>query len=189
MSAPTSVAQSQSLAALKNHPSYRSTAIWVTMYVLLTSITGAFFMADTVDYVASVLRHEQGVNSVFWDFRHLFWRPFGWVLFHYSKLAVHYVGWADARAGVTHIFIALNWVAGLVSVLLLRQILRRFCDREWAIRFALLAFLFAQGFMNFLHSGSSYVFALGGLITGMYFLCATPAELSLARIFAGALAL
>ena len=189
MSVPTIAAENQSPTLLKNSSSYRSAALWVALYMLVTWSTGAFFMADTVDYVSSVLRHEQGVNFVFWDFRHLFWRPFGWVLFHYSKPVVNYTDWADARAGVTHIFIVLNWIAGLVSLLLLRQILRRFCDREWAINFALLGFLFAQGFMNFLHSGSSYVFALGLLITGIYFLCATPTELSLVRIFAGALAL
>src|SRR5579864_1741041 len=189
MTAPTIVAEGQSFATLKKRSEYRFTAIWVAAYVLVTWITGAFFMADTVDYVASVLRHEQGVNFVFWDFRHLFWRPFGWVLFHYSKLLLNYASPAAARAGVTHIFIALNLIAGLVSLLLLRQILRRFSDRGWAINFALVAFLFAQGFMNYLHSGSSYVFALGLLITGMYFLCATPAKLSLVRISAGALAL
>src|SRR5579864_7065909 len=169
--------------------SQRSTLIWVAIYILITSVTGAFFMADTVDYVSSVLRHEQGINFGFWDFRHLFWRPLGWVLFHYSKSLVNYADEADARAGVTHIFIALNWIAGLTSLLLLRPILRRFCTFEWAINFALLTFLFAQGFMNFLHAGSPYVFGLSLLITGMYFLRADPVELSLPRVFAGAISL
>jgi hypothetical protein len=169
--------------------SQRSTLIWVAIYILITSVTGAFFMADTVDYVSSVLRHEQGINFGFWDFRHLFWRPLGWVLFHYSKSLVNYADEADARAGVTHIFIALNWIAGLTSLLLLRPILRRFCTREWAVNFALLTFLFAQGFMNFLHAGSPYVFSLGLLIAGMYFLGADETELSWARLSAGALAL
>jgi hypothetical protein len=169
--------------------SHHSTLIWIAIYILLTSITGAFFMADTVDYVLSVLRHEQGVNFVFWDFRHLLWRPLGWVLFHYSKLGFNYADDAAARAAITHIFIALNWAAGLLSLLLLRRILRRFCDREWAVNFALLTFLFAQGFMNFLHAGSPYVFGLSLLITGMYFLSADHAEVSVRRLFAGALAL
>ena len=169
--------------------SHSSTLIWIAIYILITSVTGAFFMADTVDYVSSVLRHEQGVNFVFWDFRHLFWRPLGWVVFHYSNLVLSYIDIPAARAGITRIFIALNWIAGLVSVLLLRQLLRRFCDRAWAINFALLTFLFAQGFMNFLHSGSSYVFGLSLLITGMYFLYADPWEPSVSRVLAGALAL
>lgn len=167
----------------------RGVLLWAAGYVLLTSLTGAFFMADTVDYVSSVLRHEQGVNFVFWDFRHLLWRPLGWVLFHFSKLIISYPDDATARAGITHIFIALNWIAGLVSLLLLRSILRRFCNRQWAINLALITFLFAQGFMNFLHSGSSYVFALGWLIVGIFFLSSDPEQLSLSRIIAGALAL
>ena len=183
------IAVPENPSSLITRLSHRSTLIWVAIYISITSVTGAFFMADTVDYVSSVLRHEQGFNFVFWDFRHLLWRPLGWVLFHCSKSVVSYADEVDARAGITHIFIALNWIAGLFSLLLLRQILRRFCDREWAVNFALLTFLFAQGFMNFLHGGSPYVFALGLLITGMYFLCADEAELSWPRIFAGALAL
>lgn len=188
-----------STAILKNYPTTnpsrwkkhfsRADAIWAGIYVLLMSWTGAFFMADTVDYVQAAVVRDQGINYVFWDFRHLFWRPLGWVAFHYSKAFVHYEGMADARAFVTRFFIALNLLAGLVAVLLLRRILLRFCGRSWAVNWSLAAFMFAQGFMNFVHSGSSYAFGLGWLVVGVYFLAAEASELTHARILAGALAL
>lgn len=187
MAAPPSTAatQYQSRVQAWRHP----VLAWSAAYVLLTSLTGAFFMADTVDYVVSAVRHEQGVNWMFWDFRHLFWRPLGWFIFHCSTYFIHYSDFAGMRAAVTRIFISLNWCAGLASVLLLRQLLRRFCRNEWAVNFSLLAFLFAQGFLNYIHSGSSYTFGLFLLIAGMYFLGATTTGPSPRRIVAGALAL
>ena len=76
----------------------RPDAIWTLLYLLLMACTGAFFMADTVDYVQAAVLRDQGINYVFWDFRHLFWRPLGWLLLHISKWFIHYDNLADARS-------------------------------------------------------------------------------------------
>jgi len=167
----------------------RPDAIWTLLYLLLMACTGAFFMADTVDYVQAAVLRDQGINYVFWDFRHLFWRPLGWLFLHFSKWFVHYDDMADARSMVTRTFIVLNWAAGLASLLLQRRILLRFCKPSWALNLTLATFLFAQGFMNYVHSGSSYIFGLGWLVVGLFCLVAEPAELTNLRILVGALAL
>jgi hypothetical protein len=62
-------------------------------------------MADTVDYVRSAYLHDQVINWAFWDFRHLLWRPLGWLLFHVLKPWVASGTEADARADITIIFL------------------------------------------------------------------------------------
>lgn len=163
---------------------------WILAYVLVTLFTGSFFMADTVDYVTSALRHEQGAYYEFWDFRHLFWRPLGWFLFHVLKSWVPSANEADARASITLIFLSLNWIAGLFSLLLLFAFLSRRCHKWWAVEFATLCFLLSQGFLNYVHSGSSYIPGLALLTLGVYLITRGADELpSTWAEFSAALAL
>jgi len=147
----------------------RSRALgWTAAYVVLTWSTGAYFMADTVDYVSAVSLHDRGINYVFWDFRHLFWRPLGWVFLHFLSPWLSPAMRSDPRIPVIYIFLALNWAAGLLSVFLLRAFLRRFCSRPWAIEFSTVAFVFSLAFLNYVHSGSSYIPGLMFLLLGLY---------------------
>src|SRR5271157_3803919 len=82
---------------------------WIAAYTLLSWFTRAYFMADTVDYASSVYLHDHGVNYLFWDFRHLFWKPFGWVLLHLlGPMMTSFTG-GDPRVATLYIFIALDW--------------------------------------------------------------------------------
>jgi hypothetical protein len=148
---------------------------WILAYVLVASFTGAFFMADTVDYVAAAYRHnpallpDQGVNYLdyFWDFRHLLWRPLGWGLLHLLNPWLSPAARSEPRVTAIYIFLILNWVAGLFSLFLLRAVLRRFCSQWWAIEFSTVAFISSLGFLNYLHSGSPYIPGLTFLLLGL----------------------
>lgn len=74
----------------------------------------------------------------------------------------------EPRITVIYIFLALNWVAGLFSVFLLRAFLRRFCSHSWAIEFSTVAFVFSLAFLNYIHAGSSYIPGLMFLSLGLY---------------------
>ena len=88
-------------------------AAWTLIYVVLTWCTGAYFMADTIVYVGGVNRFDEGINYLFWDFRHLFWRPLGWVVFHLLHPLLPASATSDPRLTVTYIFLTINWLAGL----------------------------------------------------------------------------
>jgi hypothetical protein len=143
---------------------------WTGIYSLLSCLTGAFFMSDTVDYVGAVYGHDLGSNNSLWEFGHLFWRPLGWILLHSVGPWVGSFTGTDRRVEVTYLFVALNWLAGLACVLLLRAVLGRFSIRPAAANFATLAFLFSLAFLNYIHSGSSYIPGLAFLLLGFYLL-------------------
>jgi hypothetical protein len=163
---------------------------WILAYLLVASFTGAFFMADTVDYVTSAYLHEFGTDWVFWDFRHLLWRPLGWLFFHVLKPWFAGQTEANGRREITIVFLVVNWICGLASLLLMRALLRRFSSRSLTAAIATLAFLFSLAFLNYIHSGSSYIPGLTFLLLGLY-LIARSGEIpdSAAAPFQGALAL
>lgn len=150
--------------------------LWTLAYIVVASFTGAFFMGDTVDYVASAYLHELGFNYEFWEFRHLLWRPLGWLLFHVMKPWIASSTEADARADITIIFLIVNWICGLVSLLLMYALLRRFSSRTWPVVVATLTFLFSLAFLNYIHSGCPYIPGLAFLLLGLYFLVRSGEE-------------
>ncbi len=123
-------------------------------------------MADTVDYVSAVYLHDQGINYVFWDFRHLFWRPLGWVFLHLFGGFLSPITGDVPRIAVLYIFITINLVCGLVSLFLLRGLLRRFQNPEWTIECASVAFVFSYAFLNYIHGGTPYIPGLMFLLLG-----------------------
>lgn len=135
------------------------------IYLLATSLTDAFFMGDTADYIYSVLNGKD-----FWEFGHLLWRPMGWLLFQLGHTPVSWVVGADASAQVAAIFIAIAWSSGLASVLLLHSLSLRFAKRQTVATFITTAFIFSQAFLNFTQTGSSYIPGLSFLLLGFYLL-------------------
>ena len=148
-------------------------AAWTVAYAVLAWFTGAYFMADTVDYASSVYQHDQGINYVFWDFRHLFWRPLGWVLLHLLGPLLNKVSAGVPRIAVLYIFITLNLISGLVSLFLLRGFLRKFHNPRWSVEFASVAFVFSCAFLNYIHAGTSYIPGLMFLLLGLYLMVRT----------------
>jgi hypothetical protein len=142
---------------------------WGTVYALVAYFTSAFFMGDTVDYAGDVYNYQLGSGNRLWEFGHLFWRPLGWILLHVSEPLLGTAG-PGLRLLPIRIFIGLNWIAGLACILLFWAILRRFSIRRSVAAFATVGFLFSNAFLNFIHSGTSYIPGLAFLLAASYLL-------------------
>lgn len=140
------------------------------VYFFATLLTDAYFMADTADYVDSIAAHAGGVYYDYWEFGHLFWRPVGWLCFKVGSLFVIPTGAAEMRAQIVWTLLALNWLAGLACVLLLRSLVSLVSKREWVANVVTIAFIFSHGFLNFSQTGSPYVLALALLLLSWWIL-------------------
>jgi hypothetical protein len=128
-------------------------------------------MADTADYVESIVSFVGGRNYEFWEFGHLLWRPLGWLLYVVCQPLTSLIAGGDVRFNVILVLVALNWVAGLLSVWALYGSVRRVCrDRIWTTAFATVTFIFSHAFLNFTQTGSSYISGLSLLLLGFYVL-------------------
>ena len=147
-------------------------------YVFATLLTDARFMADTSDYVDSIVAREGGSYYNFWEFGHLIWRPLGWLLWQAAEpVARLFDAGADTRAGVTWLLVALNWVAGLLCVLLFNALAARLLPRRlWIASVATVALVFSHGFLNNAQIGSSYIPGLAFVLAGLYFMTGSDAE-------------
>ncbi len=180
----------QSARRVDDRETFVSVAGWTLAYAVLAWFTRAYFMADTVDYVSAVYLHDQGINYVFWDFRHLFWRPLGWLLLHLFGGLLTPVSGGVPRIAVLYLFITINLVSGLVSLFLLRDLLRRFQNPAWAIEFASLAFIWSYAFLNYVHAGTPYIPGLMFLLLGLALTARTAAtEVSNYLLYGAALSL
>ena len=174
----------------------------VASYVAATAFTNAHFMADSGGYVVSILAYA-GVDEYvaenpaaadflaensFWDFGHLLWRPLGLVLFKiFSPLSSLIVG-PDPAHNVMFLLMVVNFLAGLVSALLLYLLLDKLTDRRWAAVFVAACFIFTNGVLNYAQTGSAYITALAFLITGLYLLLKDKGDLSTRNAIAAGLA-
>lgn len=141
------------------------------IYLLATLFTNAYFMADTTDYVDSIVSFVAGRNYDFWEFGHLFWRPLGWLLYALCKPLTSLIASGDVRFNVILVLVALNWLAGLLSVCALSGIIRRLCGgRIWITGPVTVTFIFSHAFLNFTQTGSPYIPGLSLLLLGLYIL-------------------
>lgn len=123
-------------------------------------------MGDTIDYADSVVAYHQGYHLKFWEFGHLLWRPFGWLMFRVFNPLTGLIFGADDRAKITFTLLAINWVSGLICLLLLRALTERVCNRPWIVTLAPIALLFSSAFLNYGQTGSAYAPGLALVLTG-----------------------
>ncbi|MEN3329569.1 MAG: hypothetical protein V7638_4376 [Acidobacteriota bacterium] len=142
----------------------------LTVFVLATLITDAHFQGDTADYVDSIVAHAAGRDYWFWEFGHVLWRPFGWLVMVILRPLLNPLVGTDVRIQALHSVLAINWVAGFVTVAALYGILNRLLSRWWAINLAVVAFIFSHGFLNFSQTGAAYIPGLAFLTVGFYLL-------------------
>jgi hypothetical protein len=155
------------------------------LYALATWLTNAFYMGDTSFYAAMVANVAGGKsyqlwettgNYSLWEFGHLLWRPLGIAAFPLLRpLARASVG-SDLNPGAVFAMVALNWLAGLLSVLLMHALIRRVCRTNWIAYLATVAFIFAQAFLNYTQTGCSYVPGLALLLLGICLLVRRDGE-------------
>lgn len=174
----------------------------LVVYLLASLFTSAYFMGDTPGYVVSILAYE-GVpryaaenpvvrdyssQNPFWEFGHLFWRPLGYLLFNTFEPLSRLIVGSDPALNVVFLLVAVNWLAGLLSVFCLHAIALKISGRLWAANVATIAFIFSQAVLSYLKTGAPYVAGLSLLLLGLYFLIRSedkPARSRLYAIFAG----
>lgn len=138
----------------------------VIVYLLVTWFTNPWLMGDTVDYADSVLAYHDGHYLNFWEFGHLLWRPFGWVMFRLFNPLTRLIFGGEERAKVIFTLLGINWISGLVCLLVLRALTERVCNRQWIVTLAPIALLFCSAFLNYGQTGSAYVPGLALLLVG-----------------------
>ncbi len=138
----------------------------IIAYLLLTAFTAANNPGDTIHYAEDILR-----SDLFFDFGHLLWRPVGYLLSILTgplmRLFVH----TEPSANIIRTLLAINWLAGLVCVCLIRSLAALLTQ---ATKFAADAiaggFLLSYAFLNFSQTGSAYVPGLVFLLLSMHLL-------------------
>lgn len=172
------------------------------LYVSASLFTNAHFMADSGGYVVSILSYA-GVDEYvvenptaanfraensFWDFGHLLWRPLGLLLFKIFRPLSSLVIGPDPAHNVMFLLMAVNFIAGLVSAVLLYLLIDSLTNRRWLTVFVAACFIFSNGLLNFTQTGSSYIAALAFLIAGLYQLLKDKGNLSTRNAIGGGLA-
>src|ERR1044072_4727516 len=162
------------------------------LYVAASVFTDAHFMADSGGYVVSILAYA-GVDEYvvenptaanflsensFWDFGHLLWRPLGLLLFNiFQPLSSLAIG-PDPAHNVMFLLMAVNFIAGLVSTILLCLLIELLTNRRWLAVFVTACFMFTNGLLNFTQTGSSYIAGLAFVIAALYLLLKDKGHLS-----------
>ena len=138
----------------------------VVVYILMTWATNPWLMGDTIDYADSVVAYHSGYHLKFWEFGHLLWRPFGWLMFRVFNPLTSLIFGEDDRGKITFTLLAINWVGGLVCLLLLQALTKRVCSRPWVTTLAPMALLTSSAFLNYGQTGSAYAPGLALVLTG-----------------------
>lgn len=156
-------------------------------YILATRFTDAYFMGDTWIYVSDMLK-AKSLGANFWDFGHALWRPFGWLVSGlFYPLDPLGIG-EDRRAHVTFTLLGINWVAGLISALLVHALASRFSNRRWVAYFITAVFLSSNAILNYAQTAQPYVPGISLLLLGLYILVRdgeTPSDSRRTALWAG----
>jgi hypothetical protein len=170
------------------HRRTSSLAFCATLYLFLTLITTADFLADTVDYAHSIVLRTQGRYYEFWEFGHVLWRPLGWAIS--SIFAMASPAWL--RADVAHynvigLLIVISWLAGFATLYLFHRVAWRLTGDFWLASLGTVGFATAQAFLDFVQAGTAYIPGLAMLMLSIYILEVhyQPDHGARAGIFAG----
>lgn len=137
------------------------------LYILVTAFTDAYYMGDTRIYAEDILT---GTGYRFWEFGHVLWRPLGWLFSLASQPLTRVLVGNDPHANVTLTLMAISWVAGLICVLLVHGLSRRFSQRGWLHYLVTITFLCSNAFLNYAQTGQPYIPGLAFLLLGLFLL-------------------
>ena len=168
-------------------PSYRRflpPLLVIALYVLALAFTNAHYMADSGGYVVSILAYagvEEYVaenpvvadyrsENSYWDFGHLLWRPLGLLLFKVFTPVSSLVVGPDPAYNVRILLMWVNYLAGLLSAVLLYALIDRLTGRRWLGVLVSVFFIFSHGFLNFAQGASSYIAGLAFVVVALYLL-------------------
>jgi len=174
----------------------------VLLFIAAMGLTNAHFMADTGGYVVSILsfagvdeyvgenptvRDYRAQNS-FWDFGHLLWRPLAVLLYKVLLPISSLVVGPHPAANVLFLLMSVNFIAGLVTAILLYALIETLTSRTWLAVFVTGCFILSHGILNFTQTGSSYIAGLGFLTVALYLLLKDKGDLRPRTAILGGLA-
>jgi hypothetical protein len=128
---------------------------------LVICFTRGFYLGDTSSYTAEVVqnfgRSPFGPDNRLWEFGHLLWRPFGWILLTATEPVLSkLLGWEPTLI-LSYGFIAVSLLCGFLTVLLWHALAFEI-TRSRAIAFLIaIGFACGNGFLTYIHSGTPYV--------------------------------
>ncbi|HTM11107.1 MAG TPA: hypothetical protein VL754_22210 [Verrucomicrobiae bacterium] len=131
----------------------------IICYVGATYFTDAFFMGDTVHYSNLI------INAMAPNFGHLLWLLSGSLIWHVIDSVTK--GLND-RGTLIAALIAINWVSGLICVVVLYDLSLRLSQQVWVGFLVTTIFVFSQTFLNFVHTGCSYIPGLAFFLAGLW---------------------
>lgn len=133
-----------------------------SFYVVVCLATGATHMGDTVGYATDIAR------GVRWESGHLLLRPLGWVVWRLLEPLIRQLAGVEALHSVLLVLLAQTWVSGLIAVTALFAILRRLTTTRWVSYGVTATFVCSYAFLNYCHTGCSYVPALSALLVCLW---------------------
>ncbi len=145
-------------------------AVWVAatlvvVYVAVVRLTPLQHSGDTSYYVNDVLAyHLQKEKIRLWEAGHLIWRPLSYVVASITSVIVRRP--FDAVL-VTQVLVGLNWLLGLLFVLFTYLTAKRLTTHWLAFTIAC-SVMITNAFLNYVHSGCSYVPGLAFLSIALY---------------------
>ena len=156
----------------------------IALYVFALAFTNAHYMADSGGYVVSILAYagvEEYVvenpvvadyrsENSYWDFGHLLWRPLGLLLLKVFTPVSSLVVGPDPAYNVRILLMWVNYLAGLLSAVLLYALIDRLTGRRWLGVLVSVFFILSHGFLNFAQGASSYIAGLAFVMVALYLL-------------------
>jgi hypothetical protein len=150
---------------LPNHGGlWTSYGIATLMYAAGMALTRPIFISDTLQYLGTA---SPG-NAMFWDFGHLLWRPFLWLLLGNVHSSDRFLRLFQAF----NILNSLSMAAGLVAVWLAIATVRLFTHRVAVIAISGVVLSFAQVVLTHSRGGCAYIFGFVAISAGLYTLLA-----------------
>jgi hypothetical protein len=149
----------------------RRLLVWLwpaALYMVVTSLTNAHYVADTNEYIQSLTTRLSGGDLYFVEFGHLIWRPLAWLLFLVLKPVLPDIAGLGIRAQLAFSYMSISWVAGLACLYLIYGILRELKLGKGVAEIFTVFFFFIHGIINFSQSGAPYVPGLACLLAALY---------------------
>ena len=123
----------------------------VGVYIIATLVTTAYRMKDTVEYAEAIQLAQ------FKDFGHFLWFPLGYFFFKILMPLARLIEGFEPLKNIVLSLIIINWIAGLLSVIVMRRLADFVTKKAWPADFIVIGYCLSFGFLNHTQTGCSYV--------------------------------
>lgn len=151
----------------KVRQSAKASLLVVLSYCLIVKIAPVEHMGDTYVYVADIIAYQDtGKLEYLLEPGHLLWRPTGYLFAYIVSLIIGEQ--AFQKDSVANLLSVINWVMGLAFIIVTFLLLSRMTGTRIAFVVSLCT-LSINAFLNYVHSGCSYIPGLALLAMSVYF--------------------